>query len=83
MPAAAVALDSRIEVFPPDVWDAHAAVIEGHEDWPEILTGWDVTVVVASADEDALVERLGGAGWTTVYADADGTILLAPTRTAS
>ena len=77
LPAAPVAIDSRIELFPVEVWDDYERIIAGGDGWAEQLDAWKVTVVVAAGkDEDAFVARLEGAGWTSAYTDDDGTILL-------
>lgn len=76
LPALPVAIDSRIELFPAEVWDEYDAVIAGTTDWEAILEDWQVTlVVVRTADGDALTQRLVAAGWEVDYADGDGSIL--------
>ena len=75
LPDLPVAIDSRIELFPVEVWDDYERVVDGGDGWQQ-LDDWEVTVVVAAgASEDAFVARLEAAGWTTVYADGDGTVL--------
>ncbi len=79
-PATPVALDSRIELFPPAVWDAYQQVTSGADGWQDQLRRWGVTMAVAAGgDEAGLVERLTGDGWTVTYQDDDGTVLRAPT----
>jgi hypothetical protein len=76
LPATPVAIDSRIELFPVEVWDAYERVVDGGDGWARQLDDWKVTVVVAAgASEDAFVERLEAAGWTSMYSDGDGTVL--------
>ena len=80
LPDVPVALDSRIEVFPPQVWDDYAAVTDGVVGWEAILDRWGVTIVVVPADDEAFVERLRNAGWNAAYADEDAVILTADGR---
>jgi hypothetical protein len=77
LPDATVALDSRIELFPAKVWDDYDAVHRSGDGWQAILAGWAPRFIVATDDEDAFVARLKSAGWTIIYTDNDGTILLA------
>ena len=72
------ALDSRIEVFPPDVWDDYEAVTQGRDGWQAILERWGVTLAVVPADDDAFHDRLTAAGWSELFADDDGSLLRAP-----
>ncbi len=80
LPDLPVALDSRIEVFPPQVWDDYAAVTDGVVGWEAILDRWGVTIVVVPADDESFVERLRAAGWNAAYADEDAVILTADGR---
>ena len=72
------ALDSRIEVFPPDVWDDYEAVTQGRDGWQAILERWGVTLAVVPAGDDAFHDRLTAAGWSELFADDDGSLLRAP-----
>lgn len=78
LPAETVALDSRIELFPAQVWDDYDAVRRGGDGWQAILGRWNPAFVVAPASDDAFATRLVVAGWTWMYADGDGVILLRP-----
>ena len=78
VPDGLVTLDSRIELFPATVWEDYDRVWHGAEGWQEILTGWQVDVVVATKDDRELVDRLVSAGWHIDYADNDGSILVGP-----
>jgi hypothetical protein len=75
LPGATIALDSRIEVFPAQVWDDYDTVHDGTDGWQEVLARWAPTWIVATDDEDAFVERLKAAGWAVTFEDDDGTIL--------
>lgn len=80
LPDAQVAIDSRIEFFPPAVWDDYENVAAGADGWQARLADWGVTVAVVESGDGALGRRLAAAGWRTTYADADGAVLVAPNR---
>ena len=80
LPQATVALDSRIEVFPAQVWDDYDTIHRGLPGWQDVLARWNPTYVVATDDEKDFTARLVAAGWTVVLPDHDGTILAAPAR---
>ena len=75
VPDALVAIDSRIDVFSPEVWDQYATVVAGRTGWQQVLDGWAVTTFVAEGDWTDTVDVLVGEGWSVRYADADGTVL--------
>jgi hypothetical protein len=75
VPDAHVFVDSRIELFPVEVWQDEAAVYGAKEDWPAVLDEWDVDVVVTQEGAGDLGERLRrDAGWQRDYVDGDGAI---------
>ncbi len=77
LPALPVVLDSRIELFQPDVWDAYQLVASGGDGWQAQLQRWGVTIVVVAGDGDAaFAARLTEAGWRHVYTDSDGQVFL-------
>jgi hypothetical protein len=75
VPNAKVALDSRIEFFPPKVWDDYEAVVAGREGWEDRLASWDVAFVVVDDPDGAFAARLGAAGWEQLYVDSEGAVL--------
>ena len=75
VPEATVAIDSRIELFPTQVWDDYVRISAGIEGWESILDRWGVTVAVVAAAEPGLRDRLIAAGWTETYVDTDGSVL--------
>ncbi len=83
LPHLPVALDSRIEVFPAQVWDDYEAVVDGQDGWQEILDRWGVTVVVTLADDEAFVARLAADGWVEIHRDDDGAVHVRPDRAAA
>lgn len=80
LPEAQVAIDSRIEFFPPAVWDDYEKVAAGADGWQARLDDWGVTVAVVEPGDEGLKHRLESAGWRATYADADGAVLLSPKR---
>ncbi len=83
LPDLPVAIDSRIELFPPEVWDTYENIVAGGEDWTAQLRGWGVTIVVVAHRDAAMAARLPAAGWQQVYADADGSIWVPATAGAA
>jgi hypothetical protein len=85
LPEVSVVLDSRFELFPESVWSDYEAVASGRSDWPAILDGWGVTIVVATNDAaGGLLEQLRAAdGWRSVHVDADGEVFVRADRAAA
>jgi len=83
LPEVPVALDSRIEVFPAQVWDDYQTVIDGAEGWQDLLDRWGVTIVVTLDGDDALDARLTAGGWREIHRDDDGAIFVRSDRAAS
>jgi hypothetical protein len=75
LPANPVAIDSRIEIFPVDVWTELDQVRSGAAGWQETLARWGVAFIVVEKDEDAFQARLVAAGWKVAFADLDGAVL--------
>lgn len=80
LPQATVALDSRIELFPAQVWDDYDTIRRGGDGWQAILARWNPTWIVATEDEKAFTTRIEGLGWAVFHKDRDGTVLAAPSR---
>ncbi len=80
LPDLPVAIDSRIELFPPTVWTTYENIVAGGESWASQLQPWGATIVAIDADDSAMTDRLVAAGWRTVYTDVDGSVLSAPGR---
>jgi hypothetical protein len=76
MPDLTVAVDSRVEIFPDEVWDDYFTVIRGGDDWRAVLADWDPSFVIATDDD--LRGRLREAGWIELYGDDDGALLGSP-----
>jgi hypothetical protein len=76
-PEMKVAVDSRIELFPPAVWADNATVSTATGDWTAIADRRGASVLVVSAEQGALRSALGtDARWTKRYEDAEGSIWL-------
>lgn len=82
VPDVPVMVDSRIELFPDEVWADHLAVTLGRQDWARILDLWGVTVVAASekGGDSLLLFLPGEAGWTVVHDDDDGVVYVRSDR---
>jgi hypothetical protein len=80
LPDIPVAIDSRIEFFPPDVWDAYDGALSGTDAGMEQLQAWDVTLAVVAFPNRALLDRLDEESWQSVYTDRDGWIVVSPDR---
>ena len=82
-PSVKVATDSRIELFPPELWDEADQVASASGGWPEVLDRYAVDSVVTPAKPESVLDQAlaGTPGWTLEYRDADGSIWVrAPTR---
>ncbi len=80
LPDLPVAIDSRIELYPVEVWDAYERVASGVDGWQDQLDEWAVTIIVVAPDDAGFAARLSEAGWSVVYNDPDGSIAVAPGR---
>jgi hypothetical protein len=75
VPDVPLAIDSRLEIFPSELWDDYERVLAGADGWEAILDEWGVTVAVVAAGDAALLDRLTAAGWQVIYADEEGSVL--------
>jgi hypothetical protein len=77
-PSNPVAVDSRIEVFDPSVWDRYDRVSRAAADWRTILDDWGIDVVVASRRQQAALIPVIGTDpdWRLVHQDADGLVFV-------
>jgi hypothetical protein len=71
-----VATDSRIELFPAEIWDQADQVASAQGAWRDILDRYNVDVVVTAAKPEGPLDRAlaGTTGWTLEYRDPDGSI---------
>ncbi|MEX1171190.1 MAG: hypothetical protein WEG56_01135, partial [Chloroflexota bacterium] len=61
LPEATVAVDSRIELIPADVWASYESVLAGVDGWEDQLRDWGVTHIAVESPTTALAARLAGA----------------------
>jgi hypothetical protein len=80
LPDLPVAIDSRIELFPATVWDDLETITSGGPGWQGVLDRWQPTIAVVTKSDGAFADRLVAAGWRQVFADDDGRVLVAPSR---
>ena len=78
LPETLVAVDSRIEIFPADRWDAFEKVRAAIDGWQELLASWGVRAAVVERTDQQLRDRLMASGWSTTYEDIDGWVLVSP-----
>jgi len=73
-----VMVDSRIEIFPTDVWDDYFTVTNGGADWRAVLDRWDVNVVIAHPEQSAELIPLiqSDPGWREVFHDREGSVFV-------
>jgi hypothetical protein len=71
-----VMVDSRIEIFPTDVWDDYFTVTNGGASWQEVLDRWDVNVVIVHPEQSQdLITVIGNdPDWREVFHDATGSV---------
>ncbi len=80
LPNLPVAMDSRIEFYPADVWRDYSGVLAGSDGWQQRIASWAPTIAVIAKRDQPIVDRFTAIGWRSVYSDIDGSILLAPGR---
>ena len=82
VPAATVAVDSRIEFIPTDAWEDHLALSGGAADWSAILDRRGVSIVVASSTEqESLIPLLrSSSSWTSTFEGPDGVVFVRDPR---
>ena len=76
LPQLEMAVDSRIEMFRPDVWQTYESIVAGQDGWERQMAEWGVMHVVVEADATAFRDRLVRAGWEVAYEDPDGALLV-------
>jgi hypothetical protein len=88
LPLNPVAVDSRIEIFPSEVWDDYISVVRGKCGWQAILDRWNIDVAVLHHEQQKHLIPLmrTDPGWKYVYQDDDGIIFrrvssIAPSET--
>jgi hypothetical protein len=80
LPDVLVAIDSRIEFFPPAVWDAYDRAMSSLDGGARQIREWGVTIAAFEDPDHGLADRLDGIGWRIIYVDGDGLIMVSPNR---
>ena len=81
LPDLPIAMDSRIEFYPADVWRDYNGVTNGGDGWEERLASWGATIaVIPEAGPGRRSTASHEIGWRSVYSDDDGSILVSPDR---
>ncbi len=75
LPSLPVAIDSRIEFFPPEVWRRYTGVLAGADGWSAQLDEWGVTIVVVEAGDEAFRDRSDGRRLERHLRGRDGVVL--------
>jgi hypothetical protein len=75
VPDAQVFVDSRIELFPADVWADYDVIEQAQPGFGSILDQEAVTLVIATNGSPLAVALSGGDGWCVVQADSSGALL--------
>jgi hypothetical protein len=76
-------VDSRIELFPAEVWLDYEAIVSGRVEAVDVLRRSDVAAVVVDERLDLLRERLLASGWVSIRSDDLGTVLMDVSRPGS
>jgi hypothetical protein len=78
VPNRLVAVDSRVELFPPAVWDDYGAVSGGNSNWSTVLDRWSVQAVVARPDQQAGLLPLISQDprWRFAFSDATASVFV-------
>ena len=75
VPNALVAVDSRIELYPAELWAEAQEVATGTGDWQGVLAGHGFPIVVVAPEQAGLDRALEQSGaWSPIYHDTDGAI---------
>jgi hypothetical protein len=72
-----VFVDSRIELYPPQVWQDYLLISAGAGDWADRLDAYGIRTMVLSPQEQPLLreEAVGTSGWHQVYHDDAAVVL--------
>lgn len=76
-PDGCYAVDSRIELFPKDLWDDASRVASGADNWLTVFDRYTGTIaLVTTAEQEAVLRPTleGSVVWSLDYRDADGAI---------
>lgn len=68
--------DSRIEIFPREIWEDYSQVAFSGAGWRMVLERWDPDVVVADSGWDIVPYLEDDPGWRLVHEDNDGLVFV-------
>ena len=73
-----VMTDSRIEIFPTDVWEDYFTVTNGQEGWQEVLDRWNVDVLIVHPEQSkGLLDVIDeDPGWREVSHEPAGRVFV-------
>lgn len=75
-PTHRVFVDSRIELFPPEIWRDYDAVIGARSGWSRIIDDWRVDAVAVRDGEPLLGALARDPGWRVLLRDASGAVFV-------
>ena len=76
-PGQLVFLDSRIELYPPALWQDYSTMYNAKPGWEATMARWRIDVVALPNDaplEEVIAHSLG---WKQIYAGTDGAVFIA------
>jgi hypothetical protein len=79
-PDQAVFLDSRIELYPPPIWEDYVTMYNARPGWGATMARWRIGVVALPNDaplEEAIAHAIG---WKEVYSGTDGAVFVTAPR---
>jgi hypothetical protein len=78
LPDRPVFVDSRIELFPQQIWTDYLDVANGREGWQDVLDRYGVDVLALSPSQSQkLIDRaITDPGWQRIYRDDDGSVFV-------
>ncbi len=78
-----VFLDSRIELYPPPLWQDYVTMYNAKPGWAETMARWHVTVVALPNDAPLGKVIAHSLGWRQIYSGTDGAVFVATTPTTT
>jgi hypothetical protein len=76
-PSQLVFLDSRIELYPPPLWQDYVTMYNAKPGWEAQMAAWQVDVVAVPNDAPLAQVISNATGWKRIYAGNDGAVYVA------
>ncbi|MEA2581760.1 MAG: hypothetical protein QOE83_2652 [Actinomycetota bacterium] len=76
-PSQLVFLDSRIELYPPPLWQDYVTMFNAQPGWESEMARWRVEVVALPKDAPLASVISHATGWERIYAGEDGAVYVA------